>query len=610
MPDAGAGRRARVFPRAGDRAGFSPHDPVKTERTDLVVIGAGPAGTTLAGLVKKYSPERRVILLEKAAGPRHHIGESLLPGLVPVLKELGVYEKIDAAGFPRKIGANYQWGLNGDVWENDFNDVNVSEMMARGGIPEKIEYSWQVRRSRYDEILLEHARGLGVEIVRGAIAEAPLEGAEGRIEGVRARIGAETVEFRADFTADCSGQSGFLSRFRRVRDYNAGLKNVAGYSYWRGAEWKYKYSGHPDKTKIFVCSVPEGWFWYIPIDDGVVSIGLVTGVDRLKAEGGDLRALYDRALASCPEIQPLLARAERLTGFDGTAEEFFTHSDWSYLNVAASGPGWLAAGDAAVFVDPILSSGVTLAHLSSHRAAYALLAHWGEPSEDYRRLVWEDYGRSCRESAAQFLALAMFWYGRDRHAASWWLKAKDVQRAWLPAEMGDHTAFITVSAGLTRYYERALSASRLLEESAPRPEDYPFYVSVLGRDPALEARAGGSPEAADRPRLPFERLVETVFLPKPGEGKLQPVQRVRFLKFDPADAVADAGNPRLVATRWHLALLDGLEAGPDFASALDAAARAGAPEWWRRGPATVFVRELVVHGVLSFESGRPAAARP
>jgi flavin-dependent dehydrogenase len=564
---------------------------MKSERCDLLVIGGGPAGSTLAGLVKKYAPEKRVILLEKAAGPRHHVGESLLPGLVPILKELGVYEKVDAAGFPRKIGANYQWGMNGEVWENDFNDVNVSAMMARGGLPEKIEWSWQVRRSKYDEILLKHAESLGVEVARGAQAGSLLEGADGRVLGVAG----DGVEWRADLTADCSGQSGFLSRFRKIRDYDKDLKNVAGWSYWRGAEWKYKYSGHPDKTKIFVCSVPEGWFWYIPIDEGIVSVGLVTGVDRLKAEGGDLRATYDKALAACAEISPLLKNAKRADKFDGTSDDFFTQSDWSYLNLAASGPGWLAAGDAAVFVDPILSSGVTLAHLSAQRAAYSVLAQWrGDSSTP---MIWEDYGRSCRESAAQFHALALFWYGRDRHAGKWWLKAKEVQRAWLPAELGDHTAFITVSAGLTRYYERALSASRLLEEGTPDPKDFPFYVSVLGRDAALEKRAGAA--VAESPRLLYPRVVETVFLPKPGEGVLQPVARVRFLKYDAKDSIADAGNPRLIVTKWHLALLDGLEAGPDWEAALAAAARAGAPAWWLKAPALAFARELALHGVLA-----------
>ena len=315
---------------------------MKTERCDLLVIGGGPAGSTLAGLVKKYAPEKRVILLEKASGPRHHVGESLLPGLVPILKELGVYEKVDAAGFPRKIGANYQWGMNGEVWENDFNDVNVSAMMARGGLPEKIEWSWQVRRSKYDEILLTHAESLGVEVVRGAVANALLESADGRVEGASGA----GVEYRAGLTADCSGQSGFLSRFRKIRDYDKNLKNVAGWSYYRGAEWKYKYSGHPDKTKIFVCSVPEGWFWYIPLAEDMISVGLVSKASFVKAhsDGRDFRKYFFGALARCAEISPLLQDAKLMDDVDPHApgKDFFSVADWSYQNERACGEGWLA----------------------------------------------------------------------------------------------------------------------------------------------------------------------------------------------------------------------------------------------------------------------------
>ena len=271
-----------------------------SERVDLVVIGGGPAGD--AGLVKLHAPERRVILLEKAKGPRHHVGESLLPGLVPVLKELGVFAAVDAAGFPRKIGANYVWGKDREPWENDFNDVNVSVMLKRGALPEKIEYSWQVRRSVYDEILLKRAESLGVEVVRDAVADGILEEGE-RIAGVRWR-GADGAprETRAALVADCSGQNGFLSRFRRIREYNENLKNVAGYAYYKGAKWKYEFSGHPDKTKIFICSVAAGWFWYIPIDKGIVSIGLVSSVERLKELGGDLEAIYARELAAMPRF--------------------------------------------------------------------------------------------------------------------------------------------------------------------------------------------------------------------------------------------------------------------------------------------------------------------
>ena len=136
---------------------------------------------------------------------------------MPVLKELGVFEKIDAAGFPRKIGANYVWGESKEPWENDFNDVNVSEMLERGGIPEKLEYAWQVRRSEYDEILLRHAESLGVEVVRGASADGILE-ETGAITGLRWRDAGGVERTTAGLVADCSGQKGFLSRFRRIRE--------------------------------------------------------------------------------------------------------------------------------------------------------------------------------------------------------------------------------------------------------------------------------------------------------------------------------------------------------------------------------------------------------
>lgn len=565
-----------------------------SERCDLLVVGGGPAGTTLATLVKRRAPGKRVILAEKAPGPRHHIGESLLPGLVPVLKELGVFEKIDAAGFPRKLGANYVWGKGRELWENDFNDVNVSEMLRRhGALPEKLEYAWQVRRSVYDEILLRHAEECGVEVRRGWAAREPLERG-GRIAGVRFDKG----DLEAEWTADCSGQAGFLSRFRKIREYNDALKNVAAYAYFLGAPWKYQYSGHPDKTKIFVCATGSGWFWYIPIARDVVSVGLVTSQAFLKSTGLAPRALFERELARCEELAPLLAKAERIEDFDGTGQGFFTIQDWSYLNVSASGPGWLAAGDAAVFVDPILSSGVTLAHTGAHRAAYTLLTLWSEDGAGLAEALWRDYDLFCRESAAQFLVLALFWYGNDRSAERWWERARELQRAWLPFDIGDQTAFIAVSAGLTRYYERSLSAAGLAAGEAAKPEDFPFLVSVLG----------GGGDAAPKPervRLSCPYEVEVVFVPDAERGRLLPVKRARFLKRDPKDALADAANPRLIVTRYHLELLERLD-GRAWAEVRAATRERGVPDWWLDGPALQFLEDLRVQGAADFGVGAPA----
>lgn len=559
---------------------------MSSREADILVIGAGPAGCTLAGLVKKKAPSRRVVLIEKSPGPRHMVGESLLPGLVPVLKELGVYEKIDAAGFPRKIGANYLWGKGRRVWENDFNDVNVEEMLKRGGIPERVEYAWQVRRSAYDELLLRHAEELGVEVRRGVAARAPLEDGE-RIVGVESSEG----PIRAGLVADCSGYSGFLSRHRRVRRYDRRLRHVATFAYFRGAPWKYVYSGHPDKTKIFICSTGRGWFWYIPIDGGVVSVGLVTSQAALKASGLPPHEHYLRELRRCRELWPLLKDAERLSGFDGSGKEFHTRSDWSYLNVAAAGPGWLAAGDAALFVDPILSTGVTLAHLCAHRAAYTVLTDWERPDA----ALWEDYNRYCRESGAQFLALALFWYGNDRKAERWWKKAGELQRASLPVALGDHQAFITVSAGLTQHYERLFTTEALAERAPTRPGDFPFYASVLGADAGLESRARAAAGDGAVPRLSCRFRTEPAWVCDQAAGRLRPVKRVRFVKFPSGRGLGDALNPRRIVLGHHIRLLERLDGRRTLAQALEGL---DAPAWWKAGPARVFLRELSVQGVL------------
>lgn len=579
---------------------------MRTEKCDVLVIGGGPAGSTLAGILKIHAPERRVVLLERAPGPRHHVGESLLPGMVPVLKELGAFEAVDSAGFPKKLGANYVWGRDRTPWENDFNDVNMTEMIARyGGIPEKLEYAWQVRRSEYDEILLKNAAAKGVEVVRGVQADGILEkggavaGATGRFEdGSRAG-------WEAGFTADCTGQAAFLARYRPVRKYDPRLKNVSGYAYYRGAPWMFKFNGHPDKTKIFICSRPGGWFWYIPLGADLLSVGFVTTVETLKSSGGDLRALFDRELAACEEIAPLLAKAERVRGMDGEDRDFFTHSDWSYLPVQSSGPGWVACGDAAVFVDPILSSGVTLAHLSGHRAAYTILEHWRRASEAERVLLWDDYGAYCRDIAGQYLALALFWYGNDKNAEQWWIQARRLQQAVLPVDLADKGAFITVSAGLTQHYDRLFALKELAQEVATEPDEHPFYAMVMK---GLDGKAPDAGFDETRPlRLTRPYSVEFAFLPEMGAGRLRAVKRARFLRGDIGDAVAGAFNPRKFVTRWHLAVLKALDGTRAWAAVRAAAAADGAPEWWLDGPARLFLRDLTVQGVL--ETAAPEEAR-
>src|SRR5688572_6955382 len=131
----------------------------KPLQCDLLIVGGGPAGATLGTLVKKYNPSARVVIAEMERFPRHHIGESLLPAVPPILREMGVFEKVDTAGFPKKLGGSYVWGATRKPWIVDFADLTFEQQLAMGWKPsDPLAYCWQVHRSRYDQILLEHAR--------------------------------------------------------------------------------------------------------------------------------------------------------------------------------------------------------------------------------------------------------------------------------------------------------------------------------------------------------------------------------------------------------------------------------------------------------------------
>jgi flavin-dependent dehydrogenase len=567
--------------------------PAKKEKAyDLIVVGGGPAGSTLATLVKKYAPKRKVLLLERTGGRRHHVGESLLPGLVPVLREMGVYDKIDAAGFPRKLGATYIWGKDREPWVADFNDASVQKMIETAQGAPRIEYAWHVRRSLYDKILLDHAEESGVEVRRDAAAVELVE-SNGKATGLVVESKGRRVRLSAGMVADCSGQAGFLSKFRKVRQYDPNLKNVAAYAYFKGARWKFQYTGHPDKTKLFLCSVPSGWMWYIPLSADTVSVGLVTTVDFVKrAKIKDLQKLLKKEIAASAEIAPLLKNAEQVADFDGSGQDFFTQSDWSYLNVSAAGDGWIAAGDAAVFVDPILSSGVTLAHMSAHRAAYTLLTAWSKP--ELAEALKADYNLFCRESATQYLVLATFWYGNDRCAETWWSRAREMQKAWLPVELSDKGAFITVSAGLMRYYDDIFTTQDLQRERLNLPREFPplFDKHDVPTDSLLKR---------DSARLLFPYKEETVFLPEKGTGTLRPVKRVRFLKRDENAPVDDVFNPRRVVLRWHLDYLAAIDGSKDLETLHTRAAAKGVPAWWLSGPAKMLLRDLELQGVVRID---------
>ncbi len=608
-----------------------------SETWDLVVVGGGPAGSTLAGLVKKYDPAARVLVIEKAAFPRHHVGESLLPGLLPVLKELGVFDKLNAHGFPRKIGAVFVWGKDRKPWDADFNNLNV-EMIRRYGRALDAEFSWQVLRSEYDKILLDHAVSLGVVARHGWRADAPIE-EKGVVRGVVV-VGpdGERRTLRCRMLADCSGQSAFLSKLRRTRKYRDDLKNVAGYAYFKGARWKFDYAGMPDKTKIFICSVPEGWFWYIPIARDVVSVGLVSPADYVKRKGvKDYRAYYFKALKACGEIAPLVAKARLLDGVDPAqpGKDFFSAGDWSFESERACGPGWIAAGDAAFFLDPLLSSGVMMAHLSGHRAAYTIRTAWRERDAKVRAALWADYDRFCREVAGSFLALVRYWYHYDPNARAWWGQARRALRRESGLDLSDKMSFVAVAAGLTYYFERSYTSQTMSFGTTGKEHTWQWegtklelkrwtrqIIAIVETGFLEQARLGTARVRRAEQKAALSAIPDScvpvwraeprksvTFLPGARDGLLRPIARLDFPTYKrKPDPASDAASPKRVLPPSFLEILrrvDGRRSVGEIKARLYAAL--DLPKDVIDGQVFRIFKDLAVLGALELEKTKAAA---
>lgn len=369
------------------------------EEFDVVVIGGGPGGSATAGLLAKRG--RRVLVIEREKFPRYHIGESLITGLMPTLEELGLVERLDAMGFTKKYGGTLLWGKNQGTWGFRFAESAL------------YDHSYQVRRADFDALLLGRARELGVTVVEEATVKAPIFEGD-RVVGVTyTEKGAKEVrEVRCRMLVDASGQNHLLGREFDLVRWHDDLRNIATWAYFQGCT---RYGG-TKAGDIVAENRPSGWFWFIPLHDGTVSVGYVTPIEEYKASGKSLEELYHEELARTEEIRTLTAGARRVSGFRNI-------KDWSYTCERFHGPGWALVGDAAAFIDPLLSTGVTLALRGSRALAEAVDEALSEPAEEQTVLDW--YEQSYRSFLDSVLEFVRFFYDRTKHKEDYWDKAQE-----------------------------------------------------------------------------------------------------------------------------------------------------------------------------------------
>ncbi len=327
---------------------------------DVIIIGGGPAGAAAAARMARYG--RRVAVFEGQEFPRFRIGESLLPDGNRALKEIGVWEKVEAGGFVRKPGAEF-FNQDGSRW--------VHNVFAHG-LGAGREYAYQVDRSRFDTLLLEHAAECGARVFQPC----PVRRVDMKGPGASVRtVGGET--YTARFLLDASGRPGFLGvRDRLPKDPLPYPPKVAVYSHFEGvARFPGERSGN-----IVITRLHRGWCWMIPLDAKLTSVGVVGYTSDLKRHEGGYESWFRRAIADSAFLRGRMEGATPRMKLQVT-------TDYTYQYTAFGGRRFLLAGDAACFIDPIFSSGVYFAMESSLEAAAIMERHLSA-------------GKTCLTSAA------------------------------------------------------------------------------------------------------------------------------------------------------------------------------------------------------------------
>jgi flavin-dependent dehydrogenase len=448
---------------------------------DVVVMGGGPAGSTVASLVKKYSPHLKVLLLEKEHFPRHHVGESLLAGASPVLRDMEAYERINHYGFIEKSGATYVWGRDRKPWGFDFDRV-VKPLLDRNiPLPELYTKGWQVRRHEYDHQLLLHAAECGVEVREGARVTDVLRESSGdkltaRVTGVEYRDAEGLQRIDCTWLMDCTGQDALLGRELKLRDYSEKMNNYALYGYWTDFNWYEDFLGHPHFTRIFLATSPNGWLWCIPASAEIMSVGLVTTRDILNKAKAKPQDLYLAEIAGCPEVAAILDSASLVTPMPGQKRSLYAVQDWSYTSRVMFGDGWAMAGDAAGFVDPILSSGVMIAHELGQKAAYSINSSFRVTSDAEIKDIWQFYQQTYNTYLNAYRQMAEFWYSNNFLMESWWWEAqRTMMRDDSIPNLTESEAFMLLASG---YANRAESLS--LFGSYPLEEAHNLVSGLFG----------------------------------------------------------------------------------------------------------------------------------
>ncbi len=358
---------------------------------DAIIIGGGPAGSTAAAILAGYGHD--VLVLEKDKFPRYHIGESLMPYCYFPLERLGVVDKIMASASPRKYCVQFV-RQNGSLSQPFYFFQHHDHPSST---------TWQVLRSEFDQILLDNAREKGAKVMEGTRAKEFMKDSGGKVTGVIAEDSeGNKHRLEAPITIDCTGRDAFATTREKWRVKDPVLNKVAIWTYYEGA----KRDPGADAGATTVAYLPEkGWFWYIPMKDDRVSVGIVADKEYIYRESRDPATIFAHETKNNAWIEDHLSIG-RQTG------QYWVTGEFSYRSQYCASDGLVLAGDAFSFLDPVFSSGVFLAFISSEMVADTIHGVF-ERNEAFTASQFTEYGDKFRHAIETMRKIVYAFYDEN-----------------------------------------------------------------------------------------------------------------------------------------------------------------------------------------------------